>query len=237
MKTKQSLIFEHVHSAIMAGRYKIGQRIASEVQLSLRFGVARATVSKALHELEMAGFLDRRSGSGSYVRLPGKPQSKLLALLVPRLGEGEIFEPICKAIAVAVRAHRFTVLWGQSASENFADKGRQTEDLCRQYIEQKVHGVFFCPIELRPGMEEVNRRIARLLDLAGIPVVLLDCDIVKYPRRSRFDVVGIDNRRGLVLTEHLLEQGCRRIVFVYRPLSAVTIDARIVGYRGGLAAP
>jgi DNA-binding LacI/PurR family transcriptional regulator len=234
-KTKHSLILEHVHSAIMAGRYKIGQRIPSETQLSRRFGTTRVTVGKALRELEVAGFLDRRPGSGSYARLPDKPQTRLLALLVPNLGEGEIFEPICSAIATAVRTHRFTILWGQSASGNPADKVRQTEELCHQYIEQKVDGVFFSPIELMPGMEEANRRIAGLLDRAGIPVVLLDCDIVKYPRRSRRDLVGVDNRRvGRSLAEHLLEQGCRQIDFVYRPLSATTIDARIAGYQEAL---
>lgn len=234
-KTKHALIFEHVHSAIMAGRYKVGQRIPSETQFSRRFGTTRATVAKALRELELGGFLDRRPGSGSYARLPGKPQSRLLALLVPNLGEGEIFEPICSAIASAVRAHRFTVLWGQSVSGNPVDKGRQAEELCRQYIEQRVDGVFFSPVELMPGMEEVNRRLTGLLDRAGIPVVLLESDTVKYPQRSRCDRVGIDNRRaGRALTEHLLEQGCRRIEFVCRPLSAATIDARIAGYQEAL---
>lgn len=234
-KPKHALIYEHLHSAILNGRYKAGQRIPSEVQLSRRFTTTRVTVGKALRDLEHAGFLERRAGSGSYVRLPDKLHSKLLALLVPNLGEGAIFEPICSAIAAAVRAHQFTVLWGQSALGNPADKGRQTEELCRQYIEQKVDGVFFSPIELMPGMEEVNRRITDLLDRAGTAVVLLDCDTVKYPGRSRHDLIGIDNRRvGRVLADHLLEGGCRRIEFVYRPLSAATIDARIVGCQESL---
>lgn len=234
-KTKHALIFEHVHSAIMAGRYKVGQRIPSETQLSREFAVTRVTVGKALRELEVAGFLDRRPGSGSFVRLRDKPQSKLLALLVPSLGQGEIFEPICSAIASVARSHQFTILWGQSASRSPEDKGRQTEALCSQYIDQKVDGVFFSPIELLPGTEEVNRRITDMLDRAGIPVVLLDCDIVKYPQRSRYDRVGIDNRRaGRLLTEHLLDAGCQRIEFVYRPMSASTIDARIAGYQEAL---
>jgi GntR family transcriptional regulator, arabinose operon transcriptional repressor len=55
---------------------------------------------------------------------------------------------------------------------------------------------------------------------------------VKYPRRSRYDLVGIDNRRvGWTLAEHLLDQGCRRIEFVCRPLSAATVAARIAGCR------
>ncbi len=229
--TKQLRVFEYVHSAILAGKYKVGQRIPSETQLSRKFDITRATVGKALRELEIAGYLDRRPGSGTYARLPNKPQSKLLALLVPSLGEGEIFEPICSAIASNVRSHQFTILWGQSSSSNMIDKGRQTEELCHQYIDRKVDGVFFSPIELMPGMEEVNRHVTEMLDRAGIPVVLLDCDTVKYPKRSRYDVVGIDNRRaGRVLTEHLIERGCRRIDFIYRPLSAKTIDARIAGY-------
>jgi GntR family transcriptional regulator, arabinose operon transcriptional repressor len=229
-RTKHAQVFEYVHSAILAGRYQVGQRIPSETQLSRRFSVTRVTVGKALRELEVAGFLDRRPGSGSYARLPDKSQRRLLALLVPNLGEGEIFEPICSSIASAVRSHQFTILWGQAGSETSAGKARQAEELCRQYIEQEVDGVFFSPLELMPGMEEVNQRITGLLDRAGIPVVLLDCDITKYPRRSRYDLVGIDNRRvGRILAEHLLEQGCRMIEFVYRPWSAATIAARIAG--------
>jgi DNA-binding LacI/PurR family transcriptional regulator len=234
-KTKHSLIFEYIHSGIMAGKYKVGQRIPSETQLSRRFDTTRVTVGKALRELEIAGFVERRPGSGSFALLPGKPQSKLLGLLVPSLGEGEIFEPICSAIARNARAHQFGVLWGQLPHGDPSDKGRHAEELCRQYIAEKVDGVFFSPIELMPGMQEVNQRITELLDRAGIPVVLLDCDIAPYPGRSHYDMVGINNRRtGRVLTEHLLEQGCRRIEYVYRPFSAATIRERIAGYQEAL---
>jgi len=68
-------------------------------------------------------------------------------------------------------------------------------------------------------------------------VVLLDRDLVAYPERSRYDLVGIDNRRaGYAITEHLLRCGCRRIVFIGRPGSAPTVDARIAGYREAMAA-
>ncbi len=75
----------------------------------------------------------------------------------------------------------------------------------------------------------------------GAPV-LLDRDLVPYPDRRRYDLVGIDNRRaGYTMTAHLLKCGCRRVVFLGRPRSAPTVDARISGYReaignAGLAA-
>ncbi len=235
-RSKHAIIFEHLHAAILGGRYKPGDRVPSEVQLSRRFGTTRVTVAKALRELEHAGFLSRRRGSGSFAALPEKARSFLVGLLVSGLGEGEIFEPICSGIAAGAQEHGLNILWGQSAQAQAGDKAAQAERLCREYIERKVSGVFFNPLELTAGMEAANERITGLLDRAGIPIVLLDCDVVRYPRRSRYDVVGVDNRRiGYVLADHLASLGCRRIGFVARPYSAGTVEDRIRGYREALA--
>jgi DNA-binding LacI/PurR family transcriptional regulator len=68
-----------------------------------------------------------------------------------------------------------------------------------------------------------------------VTVVLLDRCYERYPQRSQFDLVGIDNHRaGRMLTDHLLETGARRIVFAMRPHSAYTVDARMAGYRDAL---
>jgi DNA-binding LacI/PurR family transcriptional regulator len=132
------------------------------------------------------------------------------------------------------RAH--ALVWG-SASGAAGDKEERAWDLCRQYIERKVAGVFFAPLELTPGKDVVNQRIADALDRAGIPVVLLDRTVVPYPGRGHHDLVGIDNRRaGYVITEHLLRLGARRIAFIALPHAAPTVDARAAGYREALYA-
>ena len=234
-KSKHARIYDHVHAAILSGHYKVGQRIPSESQLCRRFRTTRVTVGKAMRDLQLAGFLERRPGSGSYARLPNLSQGKFLGLLVPSLGQGEIFEPICSAIAGEVRSHAFTVLWDHLSSVSWGDMAEQTRQLCRNYIKHKVDGVFFTPIELLTGKDEANQQITDMLDQAGIPVVLLDSDLVKFPKRSRHDVVGIDNRRvGYIQAEHLIDQGCRRIEYVTRPNSAYTIAARISGYQEAL---
>ena len=52
------------------------------------------------------------------------------------------------------------------------------------------------------------------------------------PDCRRFVPVGIDNRRaGYVVTEHLILAGAKRPVFLCRPGSAPTVDARIAGFR------
>ena len=237
-RTKHQQIFDYIQRSILEGEFQDGRRIPSENQLVKQFGVARATVAKALRELEHLGLLTRRRGSGSYVCAPeGTATESAVGLLVPGLGEGEIFEPICSAIAATSPVHGMRVVWGQCGAKDPREKCEQAEQLCQEYIDQGLDGVFFAPIELAPKMHDTNARIARRLKDSKLAVVLLDCDILPFPDRSEFDLVGIDNwRAGYVLARHLLQQGLRRIEFVCRPGSARTVDARIAGYREAMAA-
>jgi GntR family transcriptional regulator of arabinose operon len=131
-------------------------------------------------------------------------------------------------------AREHALLWG-SVSGDVASKEDRAWQLCRQYIDRRVAGVFFAPLELTPGKDEVNGRIARALDEAHIPIVLLDRTVLPYPQRGPHDLVGIDNRRaGYVITEHVLRLGSRRIAFVALPHAAATVEAREAGYREAL---
>jgi len=138
-------------------------------------------------------------------------------------------------MAEAQHGGHHVLLWGSSFGDE-ANIEQQASQACRQLIAKKVSGVFFAPLELTPRKDAINRSVAELLDKAGIPVVLLDRDLVSYPERSQYDLVGIDNRRaGYVVTKHLIHGGCRRIVFLGRPGSAPTVDARIGGYMRAIA--
>jgi GntR family transcriptional regulator, arabinose operon transcriptional repressor len=91
--------------------------------------------------------------------------------------------------------------------------------------------VFFAPLELTSDKDAANRRIARALDRAQIPFVLLDRCYMPYPERSAHDLVGVDNRRaGYIAASHLIELGARRVVFLGEESSANTVDARITGF-------
>jgi GntR family transcriptional regulator, arabinose operon transcriptional repressor len=191
-------------------------------------------VNRVLRELQLGGLIDRRAGSGSYVRADAAAHGYVFGLLIPELGRTEIFEPICRGMADAQQGGQHVLLWGTSLTEG-ANIEEQAALACRQLVARKVSGVFFAPLELTPEKDAINRRIANVLDRAGIPVVLLDRDLVPYPSRSPYDLIGIDNRRaGYVLATHLIQRGCRRVAFVGRPGSAPTVDARIGGYREAL---
>ncbi len=186
--------------------------------------------------MQLAGLIERRAGSGSYVRADAAARGYTFGLLIPELGRTEIFEPICRGMAEAQHGSQHVLLWGSSFGDE-AKMEQLSSQACRQLVAKKVSGVFFAPLELTPQKDAINRAIAEALDRAGIPVVLLDRDLVSYPERSRYDLVGIDNRRaGYAITRHLIRCGCRRPVFVGRPGSAPTVDARAAGYMEAVAA-
>ena len=229
--SKHEKIRQALADAISSGEYEPGQRLPSESELVKTFAASRPTVIRALRELQLTGIIERRAGSGSYVKLDAAARGYTFGLLIPELGRTEIFEPICHGMAETQHEGHHVLLWGSSLG-NSDNIEQQAANACRQLVAQKVSGVFFAPLELTPQKDTINRTIAEIFSKAGIPVVLLDRDLVAYPDRSHYDLVGIDNRRaGYAITAHLLRCGCRRIVFIGRPGSAPTVDARIAGYR------
>ena len=60
-------ISAHLRQAIETGAYAEGDQLPPERQLATTFGAARSTVRRALDQLERAGLVSRRLGSGTYV--------------------------------------------------------------------------------------------------------------------------------------------------------------------------
>ncbi|HET9596746.1 MAG TPA: GntR family transcriptional regulator [Anaeromyxobacteraceae bacterium] len=233
---KHRQIYAALEQAIRAGRWRPGERLPSEAELVRQFGASRITVGRAVRDLQLAGLVDRRAGSGTFVRREPASRALSFGMLVPELGETEIFEAIWRGIASSPLARGHALLWG-ATRDDAASKEDRAWELCRQYVERRVSGVFFAPLELVAGADSANRRITAALDDARIPVVLLDRTAVPYPDRGHHDLVGLDNlRAGYVAAEHLLASGARRVAFAARPHAAATVAAREAGYREALHA-
>ena len=230
---KYRQVLEKISRDIRIGKFQPGQKLPSEAALVQQFGASRITIGRALRELKDRGVVERVAGSGTFVAPGNRAGDALLfGLLIPDLGETEIFEPICQGMAGAPQTTLHALLWGQTDRPT---REEQALHLCHQYIARKVSGVFFAPLERTPAKDEVNLRIAALLEKARIPIVLLDRCFLPFPQRSRHDLVGIDNRRAAYLaTEHLLKAGIRRAAFLGLSGAAPTVEARIAGYREAL---
>jgi len=233
---KYKQIYQQLRQSLANREYEAGNKLPSENELVEQFGASRPTVGRALAQLETEGLVERRAGSGTFVRAQNRTKDYIFGLLIPGLGTTEIFEPICRGIATAQFSGHHDLLWGASLSSS-ASEEQQAEQLCDYYVQRGVSGVFFAPLELTGRKDEINQRITCALDEAGIPVVLLDRDTVVYPNRSKYDLIGIDNRRaGFVITNHVLDCGAKRIVYLARPNSAPTVAERELGYHEAIRA-
>jgi DNA-binding LacI/PurR family transcriptional regulator len=240
VEPKYLKIVESLRANIKAGHYRNGGRLPSEAELVRRFSVSRMTAVKALQYLQKEGLLVRRTGSGTYVSENPLGENSVFGLIIPDLGQTEIFEPICKGMAGSPRGagkpSTWSLSWGQSTPAGI-DREDAAVQLCQQYIDQKVSGVFFAPLEFAPHRDQVNRRVLKSLKSARVPVVLLDRRVSDFPSQCEYDLVGIDNRRaGYIMTQHLLRQGAKRVAFLAIAGSAETVEDRITGYREALFA-
>jgi DNA-binding LacI/PurR family transcriptional regulator len=232
---KFKVILDALRESVVSGEYLEGARLPSEADLVRRFGVSRMTIVKAFKELQQQGLVIRRAGSGTFVA-PNGQEGRQFGLLIPELGQTEIFEPICQGMTQYQSETRASLVWGNSFVKSEQNEIVARES-CQEFIRQKVSGVFFAPLELIPAKDEVNKMVVALLDKARIPIVLLDRCIDAYPARAEYDLVGIDNRRTAYgATIHLVGLGAKRIAFLCKNLSASTVDARIAGYREALFA-
>lgn len=237
---KHRAVSRQLAAEINSGKHRTGDRLPSEAQLVKRFRVSRPTVGRALRDLQSLGLIVRRAGSGTYVSNSREADSALsgfaqLGLIVPSLRNTEIFESICGELASLARVHDYGLLWGGTAHplkpENDTNI-QEAETLCDQFIDRRAVGVFFVPFEHSAECEEANERITTKLRKAGVPVVLIDRDIVPFPERSGYDLVGIDNfAGGYSLARHFIKLGARRIAYVTLPRTAPTVTARIAGAR------
>jgi DNA-binding LacI/PurR family transcriptional regulator len=231
---KHKRVFDYLHANIQSGVLRSGDRLPSEAELGKLFVASRITVAKAVLDLQRMGLVTRRPGAGTHVLAQNHGTGRTFGLLIPELGLTEIFEPICHGMMRSPFAKPDALLWGSTSTSVF-ESAREAEQMADRFIKQKVAGVFFAPLELTGEKDAANRRIARALDRAQIPVVLLDRCYMPYPERSAHDLVGVDNRRaGYVATAHLLAMGVHRLAFLGEVNSAGTVDARITGFHEAL---
>ena len=219
---------------IQRGEYRTGEMLPTDATLAARFDVSRPTVAKAFALLVEQGLIGRRAGYGTFIKKVPRHFHWNAGLIIPELGTTEIFEPICSKIAEALDRADIKLHWTAVAGDQ-TDKRTKAFQLCQNCIDQKLDGVFFTPVEHVEDAEAINNQILDQLNAARIQTVLLDRDILPWPRQTPLDLVGIDNiQAGFVVARHLIDNGCKTLVFLTDAVPATTVKLRIMGCREAL---
>ena len=238
---EQPVLFRKIaaflEEGIASGKFDPTRPLPSDMQLARKFQTSRPTVVRAMIDLQHRGLIERRAGSGTYIKRQEADEDgagATLGILAAGLDGTEIMNPICDEVSRQAERRGFVILRGTTTEgENALED--EAEAVASRFAERGVRGVFFAPLERIDDRGAVNARIARALTSAGIVVVLLDRDITEFPERSGFDLVGIDNfAAGFVLGAHLAEAGFRHVRFVARPRYPSTTNLRMAGLREAL---
>ena len=231
-KYNYNSIFELVKEDIVRNVYPTGLLLPTEINLAAKYAVSRPTIAKVYNQLQTEGFIKKKKGIGSIVTYKNSRNIYTFGLLLPGAGESEIFSIINDRFLKQSESGQFNCLWEGATASNADIRKTLIESCCNSYIEKKVDGIFFAPLERVIDANEINTAICHKIKKAGIPLVLIDRDIVTSPERSEFDVIGIDNfNAGCIMARHLIEAGCEIIHFFYRPDSASSVNLRLAGIR------
>ena len=225
--SKYKSLIETLKSNILSGKYGVGKPFPSVRALIKRFGLSNTTVLQALDELVHQGLISRKQGRGTFVTNQGT--SRKIGLIVPGVACTDFFQPIVSEINQLARKEDYQLLFAEVFSLDRDERVHQVRELAADFVRKRVAGVIYEPLA-EPGGKDANDHILRVFKRARIPVVLIDCDIVPFPERSEYDVIGVnDVEAGAKIASHLLSVGAKKIHFLISKLCPTTFLNRLYG--------
>ena len=229
---KHRRVYATLRHDILIGKYESEAKFPSEGMLMRRFGVSRITVRQAMDDLKKDGFLEARSGSGTYLSALARHATGMIGLVIPDYSSSPFFKRLGDELVRAGKASGYTMLLGELPGKTPADRAHEAISLAKEYARRKVAGVIIEPVELMPDSADLTREIIAAFDELKIPILLIDRDITPFDR-SNHDLVGIDNvSAGYAVGKALLDDGAKRIAFLMPRNSASTNLKRMLGVAG-----
>ena len=225
--SKYKQLVETLKSSILSGKYGNSNPFPSVRSLIRRHGLSNTTVLRALDELVKQGLIFRKQGAGTFVA--GRAAARKIGLIVPGIAVTDFFKPIMSEINRLAHEADYELHFGEVWSGVREERTAQAMELAERFVAENFAGVIYEPLT-GPAGDAVNPVILEMFERNKIPVVLLDCDIVPFPERSRWDVVGVnDIEAGARIAKHLISAGARNIHFLVGKIGPNTYRNRIDG--------
>jgi DNA-binding LacI/PurR family transcriptional regulator len=222
---KYSDLRRHFAEKIASGQLRPGQQLPSDRRIADKYGASRATVTKALKELEREGFIARRQGSGTYVQ--GGRDTMRVALFIAGMQQDDVFVAVERELIRQVGPDMQIVphLPPETAEMN-------VDETLNRLLASAPGGAIIVPRDVDAPTQQWNQQLIDGLTREGASVVLLDRDVAPYPDVSQHDLVSLDHEQaGHDLGRHLLATGCRSLAFLHEPHDFPSIRRRLAGLR------
>lgn len=195
---------EEIRELIRSGVLKPGDRIASEPELMASYGVSRHTVRHAIGELEREGWLERKRGSGTFVRkvVTG---SSLVGVVTTYISE-YIFPSILREVEKTLSKHGYGMVL--ASTDNRRERER---DAFEQMLRRGVCGMIVEPAQ--SALPDPDLEPYYTLQKLGIPFVMIHGT---YPGLLVPSVTVDDFGGAYQVAQHLLDLGHRDIAIIVK---------------------
>lgn len=184
-----------------------GTKLATEAELSERYHMSRQTVRHALKLLEAEQLIERRQGSGSYIRQSGKPDDVRQIAVITTFLDDYIFPSILHDVQSSFSEAGYATL--VFATENQVSRERE---ILLMLLDKSVSAIL---VEgSKTALPTPNSDLYQLLRAKGIPVLFLHGI---YSNLRDFPCLLDDNYAGgYQLGQYLLRQGHSRIAGIFK---------------------
>ncbi|HEY5499405.1 MAG TPA: substrate-binding domain-containing protein [Bacteroidales bacterium] len=235
IKVNTQDIYLKLKADILNAVIPFGSLLMPESELAEKMHISRPTITKIYNTLQTEGLVIKKAGFGTSVIYKKNDSKYRFGLLLPGAGESEIFSTINDQFLYQGKKRNFDCLWEGTVANNAEVRKGVALKICQNYIDEKVDGIFFAPLERTTESEKLNEEICELIYKSHIPLVLIDRDIYPFPNRSKYDLVNIDNyHAGYLIAQHMIDAGCKTLYFFHRPNSANSVNMRIEGARAAI---
>lgn len=207
-KTKYYVLMEELKSDIISGRFKPGDKLPSENELSVSHHVSRHTVRKALSILEQEGFIEAEHGRGTFVsrKAGNHKRSGNIAVITTYLSD-YIFPRLIQGIDSVLTAEGYSIILKNTGNS------RVKESRClEEILEKDIDGLI-----VEPSKSEIlcaNRALYEKLDFYQIPYVFIQGTYAQM--KDKPHILMDDCMGGYLVTNYLIELGHRWILGIFK---------------------
>ena len=201
-------IVSWIKQQVADGHLAVGDRLASENELSRQFGLSRQTVRQATSILENSGILERRRGSGTYVASTCVVQRAVtmnIGVITTYLDD-YLFPCIIRGIDGVLTSNGYTMQL--SITYNKVENERA---ILESMLKKGIDGLIIEPT--KSGLPNLNEDFYKKIKRQGIPCVFIHA---ASPGVSFPSVMMDDYGCGRAAAEYLIRHGHKRIAGIFK---------------------
>ena len=229
-KTKEEIAYQYARELINSPNLNPGDLLPTETQISKKLDINRMTIAKALASLKNEGYVERRAGRGTtLLRKPAASSSKLIVVIAPWPSNDPKDDWYFQRLVYSIQSE---AIRNELATLNVAFHFDQADDEDFVRIRDLYQAVECTGAIVVDPFMSTHNRLQKFLDDLGCPAVWAGSSLHTYEQAHRVD---IDNfQTAFKLTEKLIDDGAKQIIFMSGALNTTARKRRFEGHQGAL---